>query len=633
LPALADLFRGRYLACGTDFASIRVHYGGADADLACRALGARAFTVGSDIYFAAGAFRPDTRDGLWLLAHEVAHVVQQSAGLVRTSRTSGAPRTAAGVAGRPALMAASAATVAPPGTAEERAADAAADALVAGRPFVFSGAGTGAGTTARVGQAPVAQRYMAWEHSLLGDLDPARVQATAAGATGYIGDYRNLLAELGREAQQVDEARVRAGHPGLDTVRLPGSGLVVTLGELNVLPDYLGRPEEIEAAPRAFLGPLIQSVRSWSIAELGQSAGRRSPLPWPLPRLLPGSLRYPLLGPLAETAEIAAITALGRHRGFAPASQYASVLARNAAHFAPFSWYRWHSFHLMARALIARSATASGNDRENLRRRARICAGYADHFLQDSFAAGHLINKTLVIQWYIEWLADAGVSYPGRDLLDTLTLVRQPLLHGPGHYDRAAARLGGLTGGRAGAVPGPPWDPQDVADAPTVADRIVASGVTGESAADRRAAYAAYLTMLGSGTVQLAVKVAHEYLNKHSLVVASGPDGPPFRLHGDHTLLAGGEGTLRAARAAQASRRAISDLLRDGETEVSSWDIFDSFPDHVEHDGRLVSLSEWHRGGLRDLCSGLFGQRSTRALRVLMSAAFRRLGTPMDTGQ
>jgi hypothetical protein len=616
LPALAELFRERYLGSGADFASIRVHYGGAGDDLACRALGARAFTLGSDIYFAAGAFRPDTRDGLWLLAHEVAHVLQQSAGLVGAGTVA------------PAV------TVAPAGTAEERAADAAADAFVAGRPFVFRGAGAAAGA----GRAPAVQRYMAWEHALLGDLDPAVVRAAAAGVTGPVEDYRDLLAELGREPRRVDEARVRARHPGLDPVRLPGSGLVVTLGELNVLPDYFGRPDEIEAAPLAFLGPLIQSVRSWSIAELGRSAGRRGPLTRPLfsgslPRLLPGSLRYPLLGPLAETAEIAAITALGGHRGFAPASRYASVLARNAAHFAPFSWYRWHSFHLMARALIARSATVSGADRDALRLRARICAGYADHFLQDSFAAGHLVNKTLVIQWYIEWLADAGVSYPGRDLLDTLTVARQPLLHGPGHYDRAAARLGGLTGERAGAVPGPPWDPQDVADAPAGADRIVASGVTGESDADRRAAYAAYLTMLGSGTVQLAVKVAHEYLNKRSLVVAAGPDGPAFRLHGDHTLLAGGAGALRAARAAQASRRAISDLLRDGETEVSSWEIFDSFPDHVEHDGRLVSLGEWHRGGLRELCSDLFGQRSTRALRVLMSGAFGRLGTPTDTGR
>jgi hypothetical protein len=182
-------------------------------------------------------------------------------------------------------------------------------------------------------------------------------------------------------------------------------------------------------------------------------------------------------------------------------------------------------------------------------------------------------------------------------------------------------------------VPGPPWDPQDVADAPTVAERIAVSGVTGGNDEERRAAYAAYLTMLRSGTVQLAVKVAHEYLNKQSLVVAAGPDGPPFRLHGDHTLLAGGEGTLRAARAAQASRQAISELLDHGETEVCSWDIFDSFPGHVQHDGQLVSLREWHQGGLRNLCNDLFGRRSTRALRIMMSGAFDRLGTPTDAGQ
>ncbi len=184
--------------------------------------------------------------------------------------------------------------------------------------------------------------------------------------------------------------------------------------------------------------------------------------------------------------------------------------------------------------------------------------------------------------------------------------------------------------GRAGAVPGPPWDPQDVADAPTQQMRITASGVTGDTDAERRAAYAAYLTMLGSGTVQLAVKVVHEYLNKRSLVVAAGPDGPRFRVYGDHTLLASPEGALRTARAAAASRRAITELLRDGETSVNSWDIFDGFPDHVEQDGRLVSLPQWHREGLRELCLRLFGQRSTRAVRAVMSGAFRQLGSPID---
>ena len=195
---------------------------------------------------------------------------------------------------------------------------------------------------------------MAWEHSLLGDLDPALIQAAASGDGRPVERYRGLLGELGRAPRQVEEARLRDSRPGLDMVRLPGSGLVVTVGELNVLPDYLGRPEEIEAAPLRFIGPLIQSVRSWSIAELGRSAGHRA-LP---PRLLPGSMRYPRLGPLAETAEISAVTMLGRRLEFAPRDWYASVLARNASHFAPFSWYRWHSVHLMARALISRSAAA-----------------------------------------------------------------------------------------------------------------------------------------------------------------------------------------------------------------------------------------------------------------------------------
>jgi hypothetical protein len=614
LPKLADVFRGHYLADGIDFDSIRVHHAGAGADLACRALGARAFTVGADIYFAVGEFRPGTRDGLWLLAHEVAHVVQQSAGLVR------APRLGGGSPG--VLPGGSPVTMMPGAGAEERAADAAADALLAGRRVVFGRSLSAVGADRPV----VVQRYMAWEHSMLGDLDPAQVEAAADGDAGFVYDYRELLRDLGRAPRRPPEERLRAEYDGLDLLRLSGSGLVVTLGELNVLPDYLGRPEDIESAPLTFIGPLIQSVRSWSVAELARPAG--VPLPWALPRRLPGSMRYPLMGPLAETAEIAAVSRLGRQHGSAPARRYSAVLARNAGHFAPFSWYRWRSFHLAARELIARSAAESGAERDALRLRGRTWAGYADHFLQDSFAAGHLVNKTLVIQWYIEWLAASGVSYPGRDVLDTLTAARQPLLHGPGLYDRAGA---GRSADGPG-VPGTTRDAQDVADAGTLEERIAASGVVGDSDADRRAAYTAYLAMLGSGTVQLAVKVAHEYLNAHSLVVSAGPAGPRFRLNGDHTLLAGPAGARRAAEAAAASRRAIAELLRDGETAVDSQDVFDRFPDHVEQGGRLVSLAQWHREGLRDLCFELFERRSTRALRSLMSGAFGQRVLPTGDG-
>src|SRR3954447_15357593 len=55
---------------------IRIHSGLAAATLA-KQLGARAVTAGRHILFAAGEYQPNTAAGKWLLAHELAHVVQQ----------------------------------------------------------------------------------------------------------------------------------------------------------------------------------------------------------------------------------------------------------------------------------------------------------------------------------------------------------------------------------------------------------------------------------------------------------------------------------------------------------------------------------------------------------------------------
>ncbi len=100
---------------GSDFGAVRLHHDAA-ADAAARAVGARAFTVGQHIHFAAGEYRPHTREGLHLLAHELSHTVQQD----------GAP---------PLALAAPAAGYAIDGAASplEREADAAADAALAGR--------------------------------------------------------------------------------------------------------------------------------------------------------------------------------------------------------------------------------------------------------------------------------------------------------------------------------------------------------------------------------------------------------------------------------------------------------------------------------------------------------------------
>jgi hypothetical protein len=61
-----------------DFSETRVHTS-PEAAASAAALGARAFTVGRDIFFAAGSFRPDTAAGRELLAHELTHTVQQGA--------------------------------------------------------------------------------------------------------------------------------------------------------------------------------------------------------------------------------------------------------------------------------------------------------------------------------------------------------------------------------------------------------------------------------------------------------------------------------------------------------------------------------------------------------------------------
>jgi len=61
---------------GTALDDVRVHTG-SEADVLARAVAARAFTVGNDIFFGAGEYRPGTADGDRLIAHEAAHVVQQ----------------------------------------------------------------------------------------------------------------------------------------------------------------------------------------------------------------------------------------------------------------------------------------------------------------------------------------------------------------------------------------------------------------------------------------------------------------------------------------------------------------------------------------------------------------------------
>ena len=70
------------LAFGQPFGDVRLHTGAAAGEVAA-AHGANAVTAGEDVRFAAGRYEPGRADSAGLLAHELAHVVQQ--------RSAGAP--------------------------------------------------------------------------------------------------------------------------------------------------------------------------------------------------------------------------------------------------------------------------------------------------------------------------------------------------------------------------------------------------------------------------------------------------------------------------------------------------------------------------------------------------------------
>lgn len=69
---------------GASFGDVRVHVGPQAS-----AIGALAFTQGTEIHFAPGQYNPQTPQGQAILGHELAHVVQQRSGRVRNPFGSG----------------------------------------------------------------------------------------------------------------------------------------------------------------------------------------------------------------------------------------------------------------------------------------------------------------------------------------------------------------------------------------------------------------------------------------------------------------------------------------------------------------------------------------------------------------
>jgi hypothetical protein len=120
-PLPDDLLARFEYSLGADLSSVRIHTG-AESATAASAVGAKAYTVGQDIHFGEGKYVPSDPFGLHLLAHEVAHTVQQQgAAAVRQHKLE----------------------VSAPGDGAEIEADRAADAMVAGQRIDVAGGSRG----------------------------------------------------------------------------------------------------------------------------------------------------------------------------------------------------------------------------------------------------------------------------------------------------------------------------------------------------------------------------------------------------------------------------------------------------------------------------------------------------------
>lgn len=188
---------------GRPFGHIRVH-DGPRAAASAEAIGAHAYTVGNHIAFNRGMFRPGTDSGRFLLAHELAHTVQQ---------TGAPPAPGTGAISRP-------------GDRHEAQADRAAGAVTTGAPLP---ALTG-------GAAPIG-RYGAGD--LAGDAAEAALWGLGGPVAGYLfGDDVNEAASGAAESaidfgSDVYKAAVALAEQLGVSVSVDGTTLVIDFEEFD----------------------------------------------------------------------------------------------------------------------------------------------------------------------------------------------------------------------------------------------------------------------------------------------------------------------------------------------------------------------------------------------------------------
>ena len=242
---------------GTDLSGVRVHTDQESAS-AAGAISARAFAVNQDIHFGAGQYQPGSAAGDHLLAHEVAHTVQQRGGAAHAPQAKLA--------------------ISSPGDTAEVEADTAADAMVAGAPARVTAAApaiardaTGAAPAPATTPAPAPAAGGPAAGDVVGHPTPADVTAAERFAGGRPHGPRSLVPSTGMGGFDATYTPTPAG-PGtlqidihaavnfVDPIRAGGGGQAAATN-----PDYQQMADALNALKPAQRAALIPQF-TWATA-------------------------------------------------------------------------------------------------------------------------------------------------------------------------------------------------------------------------------------------------------------------------------------------------------------------------------------------------------------------------------
>jgi len=297
-----------------------------------------------------------------------------------------------------------------------------------------------------------------------------------------------------------DTMKITEKDPVFDVVivRLPAApgqeSMLITYGELNTLADFYGDLETMKRANPKQRRQLVQSVRKETFlrlkeiydalntsltkleqkndavtsAQQGFKDGKLSKASFS------GAAKPDFISGIAGQADLLAgdKPLLGQGTGArGDTSKYGAGLARNACHFVPESWHSWAATHDSGRALAQQSwdlfveakrlqdaFNLADYSRRPLDRveaesairlkkgksaalanEALLSNGFGDHYLQDSYASGHMINKTQIMQWYVQYIdkSDEWDYFKDKNWRKVQQMAYGQNLADAGQYDKA----------------------------------------------------------------------------------------------------------------------------------------------------------------------------------------------------